>query len=694
MSAAADPPGGGPRPAASRAGRFWDRLGHLGYGADYNPEQWPPGVWREDMKLMREAGVNMVSVAIFGWAQLEPRPGHYEFGWLDEVLGLLHENGISACLATATASPPPWLARLYPQTLPETADGTRLMPGSRQHFCPSSPEYRAAAAALVERLARRYSAHPALAVWHVGNEFGCHVPACYCDRSAADFRRWLRDRYGDLDTLNERWSTAFWSQRYGEWEEIGVPRRMPAFANPAQQLDFARFCSDALLACFTAEREILRSITPGIPVTTNFLSLWKPVDFFAWAPHQDVIAHDSYPDPLDPATVSDAAFNYDLMRSLGGGRPWILMEQAPSAVNWRGHNAPKPPGVMRLWSYQALARGADAIMFFQWRASAGGAEKFHSALLPHGGTATRTWREASALGRELRKLGELRGTRVRADVAIMLDWPSWWALEQDSHPSQALLLTDQLRAHYKPLWEASIAADVVHPESSLAGYRLVVVPNLYLVTVQAVTGLHDYVSGGGHLLMSFFSGIVDENDRVRLGGYPAPFTDLLGLRIGEFWPLAPGVRAGAEFHDGQDRFTASFWADAIELAGAEPVASYRDGELSGVPALTRHRFGDGLAWYLGTRPGEAAMRRIVLAAARAAGAGPPVPGLPPGVEAVRRAGPRGSYLLLLNHSGDQADIGLPVPMADLLGAPGPRARILLPARGVAVLREPSHPKEP
>jgi beta-galactosidase len=681
-----------------RYGQFWKRLGHLGYGADYNPEQWPPEVWRDDMALMREAGVNLVTVGIFAWAQLEPRPGEYRFEWLDEVLGLLHENGIVACLATATASPPPWLARLHPETLPETADGVRLVPGSRQHFCPSSPVYRETAAALAGRLARRYAGHPALAAWHVGNEYGCHVPACYCDISAADFRRWLRERYGDLDTLNERWSTAFWSQRYSDWGEIGPPRRMPTFANPAQQLDFARFCSDALLECFLGERHAIGSVTPDIPVTTNLLSLWKPVDFFAWGRELDVIAHDSYPDPADPGTVADAAFNYDLMRSLGSGRPWILMEQAPSAVNWRAHNPPKPPGVMRLWSYQAIARGADAVMFFQWRASAGGAEKFHSAMVPHGGTATRTWREARALGPELRGLDELRGTRVHADVAIVMDWASWWALEQDSHPSAGLLLVDQLRAHYRPLWQANIAADVLHPESDLAGYRLVVMPNLYLVTDQAVTNVHNYVDAGGHVLMSFFSGIVDANDRVRLGAYPAPFTDLLGLRIGEFWPLAADAPVQAEFHADQAAFAAGFWADVIEPSGAEVAASYRGGELAAMAALTRHRFGSGLAWYLGTRPDEAAMRRIMVTAAHEAGARPVLPGLPPGVEAVRRTGAGRSYVLLLNHSGAPADVGLPEPMTDLLRDPvGPhppadgrcaQSSFRLAPRGVAVLREP------
>jgi len=668
--------------------RMWARLNGLGYGADYNPEQWPASTWAEDMKLMRDAGVNIVSLGIFGWAQIEKRPGEYDFGWLDEIMDQLHEAGVSVCLATATASPPPWLARLHPETLPVTKEGTRLWPGSRQHFCPSSDRYRQAAGNLVRRLAQRYGTHPALALWHIGNEYGCHVSACYCDASAAAFRRWLRDRYGDLDALNGAWSTAFWSQRYGDWAEVSPPRIAPTFANPAQQLDFARFSSEELRSCYQTEREILREITPRIPATTNLLSLWKPVDFFAWAPGLDVIAHDSYPDPDDGQTVTAAAFNYDLMRSLGGGRPWMLMEQAPSAVNWRLSNSPKPPGVMRLWSCQAVAHGADAVMFFQWRASAGGAEKFHSALVPHGGTATRTWREVSEFGRELTGLAGVRGSTVRAQAAIVLDWPNWWALELESHPSTWVSLVEQVHRHHAPLWRENIAIDVVAPEADLSGYRLVVVPNLYLITDRAAAGLREYVASGGHLVVSFFSGIVDEHDRIRLGGYPAPLRDVLGLRVDEFWPWPPGTTHEARFEDGGAAFGVDLWADAIELEGAAPVAVYTDGPLAGTPAVTRHRFGDGTATYLGTRPDEAGMRRILAAAAADAGAAPVLAGLPDGVEAVRREGPGGSHLFLLNHGAEPVTVTVPDGSALRFGDGVLDGTSLnLPARGVSVVGE-------
>ena len=283
------------------------RLPHIFYGGDYNPEQWPEETWPEDARLMNEAGVNLVSLGIFSWARLEPRPGAYDFAWLDRAMDLLHEHGIKVDLATATASPPPWLAALHPESLPVTADGVTLWPGARQQYCSSSAAYRDAAGALVRRLAERYRDHPVLALWHGNNEYGCHVAACYCDTSAAAFRAWLHERYGTLDRLNDAWGTAFWSQRYDRWEEITPPRTAPTFSNPTQQLDFQRFSSDALLALFAMERAILAEVTPDVPVTTNFMGFFKPLDYWAWAAREDIVSHDSYPDPSDPRAHVGAA---------------------------------------------------------------------------------------------------------------------------------------------------------------------------------------------------------------------------------------------------------------------------------------------------------------------------------------------------------------------------------------------------
>lgn len=656
------------------------RLGRFGFGADYNPEQWPESVWDEDMALMKQAGVTMVSAGIFSWAAVEARPGAYDFGWFDRVMDRLSANGIGVCLATMTASPPPWLAALHPESLPRKADGTVLWPGSRQHYCPSSPVYREYAGRLVERLAARYAGHPALAMWHVGNEYGCHVPECFCDVSAQAFRRWLAERYGDVDALNDAWSTTFWSQRYAELGEVQPPRTAPTFPNPAQLLDFKRFSSDELLGCYLMEQETLRRVTPEVPVTTNFVGAWHRIDTAAWAEHLDVVSYDSYPDPHEPDTVVAAAFTYDQMRSLRGGQPWLLLEQAPSAVNWRQRNAPKAPGQMRLWSYQAVARGADAVMYFQWRQSRGGAERFHSAMVPHGGADTRTFRDVSALGAELGRLTGVLGSTVDADVALVTDWSSGWAMQGNSLPSADLDLAETNLAHYRPLWTAGIATDVVAPDTDLAAYRLVVVPNLYSVDTDVAARLVEYVRGGGHLLMSFFTGIVDSCDRVHLGGYPAPFREMLGLHIEEFWPLPAGGSIGLA-----PTGTGTQWSEWITTEGAEPLATFAGGELAGRPAITRHGFGAGVAYYLGTRPDPATMDSVVARAVADAGVGPVLPGIPRGVEAsVRRSANGERWLFLLNHNDTDVTVRVPPGARDALaGQPLPEA-VVLERRGVVV----------
>ena len=371
------------------------------FGGDYNPEQWPREVWDHDIRLMKEAGVSVVTVGVFSWALLELEEGRFDFEWMDDILDRLHAAGIGVDLATATASPPPWAVRNYPDILPVTAEGVRLSGGSRQHYSASSATYRRLAGRLVEAMAERYGAHPALVAWHVNNEFGCHVSRCYSDESAGAFRAWLEEKYGSIGALNHAWGTAFWSQRYNRFDEIDPPRVTPTFKNPTQQLDFDRFSSWTFLELFRAEARILRRISPDIPITTNFMGAFKPINYWDLAPELDFISDDSYPDPADPDSPASAALTRDLMRSLGGGRPWILMEQATSAVNWRPRNVPKRSGENRVLSMQALARGADGIMYFQWRQSVSGAEKFHSGMLPHAGTDTRVFREVCDLGAEL-----------------------------------------------------------------------------------------------------------------------------------------------------------------------------------------------------------------------------------------------------------------------------------------------------
>jgi beta-galactosidase len=663
-----------------------EKVPHVLYGGDYNPEQWPEEVWKEDVRLMQEAGVNLVSLGIFSWAKLEPRPGEYDFGWLDGIMDLLHEGGVMVDLATATASPPPWLAKIHPESLPVTKDGATLHPGARQHYCPSSAAYRERATQLVRRIADRYKDHPALAMWHVNNEYGCHVSACYCDASAAHFREWLEDRYGDLDALNEAWGTAFWSQRYSEWDEILPPRAAPTFANPTQQLDFRRFSSDVLLGCFEMEKEILRTATPGIPITTNFMGFFKPVDYWKWARREDVVSDDSYPDPADPEAHIGAAMARDLMRSLAGGGPWVLMEQASVRVNWRERNVPKKPGQMRLWSYQTVARGADGIMFFQWRASKAGAEKFHSAMVPHvRPEESRSWQEVKRLGAELGKLDRLLGARGEARTAILLDWESWWALELDSKPSHGVRMLGGLYSFYKPLFEANVPVDFVHPGADLSGYKLLLAPHLYLVTDEALENIMRFVADGGTLAVSFFSGIVDERDHIRLGGYPAPFRKVLGLRVEDFVPLASGQDNGILTRDGA-AYSCDLWADLVHLEGAESLGSYAEGFYAGTPAVTRHAFGAGVAYYLGTRPEERYTRLLLGQICRETGVSAPLEA-PPGLEVVRRKSGEATFLFVLNHNAELAQVRLDGPVRDLLTGEKHDGALALDPLEVAVLEE-------
>ncbi|WES64359.1 beta-galactosidase [Microbacter sp. GSS18] len=666
------------------------------FGGDYNPEQWPREVWDEDVALMRRAGVTTATVGVFSWARLEPRPGEYDFAWLDELLDLLHDGGVRVDLATATASPPPWLAARHPETLPVTEEGVVLAVGSRQQYCPSSPVYRERARMLVERLVERYAQHPALELWHVNNEYGCHVSRCYCDVSAAAFRAWLEAKYGSVGALNAAWGTAFWSQRYDSFDEVSPPRAAPSFRNPTQLLDFDRFSSDELMACYDAEAAIIREHS-DLPITTNFMGFFKPVDYWKWASRVDIVSDDAYPDPADPTSTAYAAMVRDLMRSLGRGAPWLLMEQAPSAVNWRTRNAPKAPGQMRAWSYQAVARGADGILYFQWRQSAAGAEKFHSGMLPHGGTDTRVWRETERLGGELAALSGpgagIEGREVPARVAIAFDWDSWWAVEQEAAPVR-ISYVEVVFAWHRALSSLGLVVDFVRAGDDLSGYGVVVVPAHAVTTEAQGENLAAYARDGGTLAVGFASALTDENLHIRLGGYLGePLRAALGVWIEEFAPPAgPDLAATGEAPPPPlalsgdvlgGAVSASTWGEFVRVADADVVGVFDDGVLAGWPAVTCRAAagGRGAAWYVATLPDPEPLARLARSLADSAGLDLPG-GVDHGadVEVVRR----GDATFVINHGADVAEISL--EGTDLLtGAPGRGMR--LPAQGVAILRD-------
>jgi beta-galactosidase len=660
------------------------------YGGDYNPEQWQSDVWREDASLMVQAGVNLVTVGIFSWAHLEPTEGNFDFGWLREVLDLMGEAGIGVDLATPTAAPPPWLTTKYPDVLPVDDKGLRYSHGSRQHFCICNPTYRRLALRIVEQVAAELGDHPALRMWHAHNEYACHVPYCYCDHHARAFRAWLVSRYGTVDALNEAWGSAFWSQRYSELAEVTPPRMTPTFANPGQVLDWKRFSSEAFLEEFLAEKQALKLARPDIPVTTNFMGFMKPLDYFAWAKELDVISTDNYPDPADPDSAAASAMHYDLIRSLNKDAPWVVMEQTTSRVNWRERNVPKSPGQMRALSYQALARGASGVLFFQWRASRAGAEKFHSAMVSHAGQASPVWGEVIALGGELASAADWRAAEVSARAAMIFSWPNWWAVEIPAGPAHDFSMLGQVSWLYQPLYQRSVTVDFASPAESLDRYQAVLVPSLYLVTTDEAANLLGYVMRGGTAVISFWSGIVDEHDRVYLGPYGGPLRPLLGCDVLDVAPLAAGRTVEVEWADGS-RTTASFWMDVAAERDGEVLARIAGGPWAGTPAVVRTSQGLGTAYYLGARLDAAGLRRVYdLIPALRDGLGELSSGAPADVERVVRSGEGQEFEVVINHSDQDRKVMLAAPGEDVLAGRAAESALALAPRGVAIVRRDMH----
>jgi beta-galactosidase len=655
-------------------GRSWLH-GRLCYGGDYNPEQWPERVWVEDVALMREAGVNLVSVGVFAWSRLEPREGEYDFAWLDRVLDLLADAGVKAAIATPTASPPPWFSFAHPEALPVNRDGVRLQHGSRDTYCASAPAYREAAVRIATALGRRYAEHPALALWHVHNEYGT---VCYCDLVAASFRDWLRERYGTLERLNEAWTTAFWSQSYTDWGHILPPRTTQYLPNPTQLLDFRRFFSDELLGCFRDQRDVLREITPGIPVTTNFvLGSWVPVDHARWAREVDLVTIDHYPSSADPLRAEqETAFAADRARGWARDRPWLLLEQAPNLIYTALRMVPKVAGQLARLSLSHVGRGSTGAMFFQWRAPRGGAEMFHAAAVGHAGADTRIFREVVELGGVLDRIREVEG-EVRAEVAVAWHAPSWWALQGPGLPSAQIDYDDVVSSVHASLWRAGITADVIDTDDDLTAYRLLLVPSLYLVSAATAAALETYVRAGGCLVVWFLSGIADEDNQVWLGGYPGALRDVLGVRVDEWYPTAEVALSTGGRGLG--------WSESVHSTGAEIVATYASGPLVDRPAVTRHRLGDGTAWYISTRMDDETADRFLPALLDSAGLAHLAGQTGAGLEVIRRHSPAGDWVFAINHRDSPAQLA--ICGHDLVTDRAVAETVKLEPGGYAVVRE-------
>ncbi|TFE28538.1 beta-galactosidase [Cohnella luojiensis] len=668
------------------------------YGGDYNPDQWEKPVWDEDLRMFKLAGIDVATLNVFAWANNQPNEETYEFGWLDEVMDKLHGDGVGVCLATSTAAHPAWMAKKYPDVLRVDFDGRKRKFGGRHNSCSNSPTYRKYSALMAEKLAERYKNHPALLIWHVSNEYSGY---CYCDNCADGFRVWLQERYGSIETVNRVWNASFWGHTFYDWDEIVPPNSLSeewrgwngrtATNFQGISLDYCRFQSDSLLECYKLEYAALKKHTPDIPVTTNLMGAFKELDYHKWAKHLDVVSWDNYPSLDTPHSYT--AMMHDLMRGLKEGQPFMLMEQTPSQQNWQPYNSLKRPGVMRLWSYQAVARGADTVMFFQLRRSIGACEKYHGAVIEHvGHENTRVFRECAELGSELYKLSDsLLDSRVKAKVAILFDWDNWWAVELSSGPTIALKYVEELHKYYDSLYRANIAVDVIGVDADLSGYDLVLAPVMYMVKPGVAERLERYVENGGSFITTYFSGIVNENDIVTLGGYPGELRKLLGIWSEEIDALLPTQSNQIVMNSSagwlKESYGCGMLCDLIHSEGAEVVAAYGEDFYKGMPALTVNRFGAGNAWYVATSPEAGFLQEWLPKLCASRGIKPLVASASVGIETSVREKDGVSYLFVLNHNAEVSEVSLGEQSGvDLLTDKSLSGNIELPGRDLRIIK--------
>lgn len=586
---------------------------HFLHGGDYNPDQWieTPGIWDEDMRLMKLSGCNAMSVGIFSWSALEPEEGRYEFGWLDTIMDKLSENGAYAVLATPSGARPAWLSEKYPEVLRVESNRVRNLHGQRHNHCYTSPVYREKTAAINRKLAERYKDHPALIVWHISNEYGGE---CHCELCQEAFREWLKRKYDNsLDKLNHAWWTGFWSHTYTDWSQIESPASHGETSVHGLNLDWKRFVTYQTIDFFKNETKPLRELTPDIAVTTNFMGTYTGLDYWKFAKELDVVSWDNYPAwhsdiQSTPELASKVSFVHDINRSLKGGKPFMLMESTPSNVNWQRVNKLKRPGMHMLSSLQAVAHGSDTVQYFQWRKSRGSAEKLHGAVVDHcGHENTRVFGDVAEVGAILKKLDCILGATVRPDAAIIYDWENRWAIDD----AKALRWENRdyqqtCENHYRPFWKRGVPVDVINMDCDFSRYKLLIAPMLYMVRPGVAERIEDFVKKGGTFVTTYLCGYADENDLCFLGGFPGPLRNVTGIWAEEIDALYDSDR-NAVVIDERDNtglkgeYEVNTFCELIHAETAEVLATYKSDFYAGRPSLTVNRFGNGRAYYIAAR---------------------------------------------------------------------------------------------
>lgn len=602
----------------------------IAFGGDYNPDQWSEETWDDDVRLMKKAGVNTVALAIFSWDRIQPQENRWDFGWLDRIIDKLGKAGIATDLASATATAPLWLYEKHPEVLPCDKFGHPVNAGSRQSWSPTSPVFKEYALTLCRKLAERYGANPYVTAWHMGNEYGWNNRNDYSDNALNAFRLWCERKYGTIGALNQAWGTTFWGQEMNSFDEVLIPRFMGAdsMVNPGQKLDFERFGNDMLLDFYKAERDAIAEICPDKPFTTNFMVSTDQccMDYADWANEVNFVSNDHYFHEGGEMHLDELACSDALMDSFALGKPWYVMEHSTSAVQWKPLNMRKRKGETVRDSLAHVAMGADAINFFQWRASAFGAESFHSAMVPHAGEDTKLFRQVCELGETLRTLADagVQGSELeRSDTAILFSGESEWATRSETLPSMKLNHWHDVRDWYRAFLNAGSRADIVPLKYDWSDYKTVVLPTVLMLSAVDTRRLADFAAAGGRVVVGYATGLIDENFHTWLGGYPGAgnglLRDMLGIRGEEFNILGSGVegepeaiRLGAggevalEDAAALNGATTRLWQNDVTVTGdrTQVLAMYAgeeadEWELDGMAAVTRNPYGAGEAYFVG-----------------------------------------------------------------------------------------------
>lgn len=590
---------------------LFPKIPALLHGGDYNPDQWldRPDILEEDIKMMKKAGVNTATVGVFSWSALEPQEGNFQFGWLHDIMDKLYENGIYTVLATPTGARPAWMDEKYPSVLRVEKDGRRNHHSGRHNHCMSSLEYRSLVEKMDTKLAQEFGSHPGLILWHISNELGGE---CYCDSCKKRFQEYLREKYhNNIEELNKQWWTSFWSRRFDSFEQIEPPYDNGEHSILGLNLDWKRFNSWNMKDYLAFERRILKKYTPQIPATANFMKLFEQLDYVDLAKEIDIISWDGYPswnnDYETPAdTASELSFDHAVMRSLKKDKPFMLMESTPSLVNWHSVNKLKRPGILRASSIQTIGCGSDTVQYFQWRKGRGAAEQFHGAVVDHlGRDDTRVFKEVSEVGELLKKLAPVTGSRVASKAAVLFDWSNRWAIkDMQGMAHDTKKYEKEVRKFYNIHLKKGINADIVFPLEDLSSYSLVVLPMYYAVSKEAGAWLKEYVKNGGTVVATYLTAYVNENTLAYLGGFPgAGLGEVFGLYAEELDTLYPTDSNAVLMKDGNKALVKDY-CELIKLTGAEVLGTYESDFYAGMPAVTVHSYGNGKAYYIGTRMEE------------------------------------------------------------------------------------------